>query len=89
MGNSEQLKKFKLRLTTETPVSIGGDQAKALSPYADYVFSEGNDSLIYLNHEVIQEYFKDGNGNANRELIDRYVNGITTGMDNNRSTPLS
>ena|GEM_PF-931118 len=85
MATSKTIRKFKLKLTTITPVSVGGDQGNALSPYADYVFGEDNKSLLYLNQRAIVAAMQGDNGLVDNDLMDRYVEGVGAGMDNNRS----
>lgn len=84
MATSDTMRSFRLRLTTVTPVSIGDDEAKTLSPYADYVFDQNGERLIYLQKDVIEKAFlKDGQ--VDSVLLSAYVEGISGSMDNNRS----
>ncbi len=72
------MKTYLLEIETLTPVGIGsGDK---LSPYADVIIDEANKQVHYINHEAVKNRLA-----AKPELIDDYVNGITGGMDNNRS----
>ncbi|TAK40941.1 MAG: type III-A CRISPR-associated RAMP protein Csm5 [Saprospiraceae bacterium] len=68
-----------LKLTTVTPVSIGGDQGSLLSPYSDYVVSTNGASLHYIHPDKLEQAV------AEKELLDEYVTYIQTGFDNNRS----
>lgn len=70
---------FQLKLTTVTPVSIGGDQGKLLSPYADYVLSDDETKVHYLRKELIEKVV------LKKEKLDDYIRFIQLGMDNNRS----
>lgn len=72
-------KTYQLSLTTLTPVSIGGDQADTLSPYADYVMSEDGNYIRYINQSIVEKAVLE------KGLLDEYVLFIQTGMDNNRS----
>lgn len=69
----------KLYFRTISPVSV--TTGEKFSPYSDFVF-EG-EYVYFLNHEKIKEAFKQ-KGNMD-SLIDEYVAGVATGMDNNRS----
>lgn len=69
----------KLYFRTISPVSV--TTGEKFSPYSDFVFEGGY--VYFLNHEKIKEALKQ---KANMEsLIDEYVAGVATGMDNNRS----
>lgn len=69
----------KLYFRTISPVSV--TTGEKFSPYSDFVFEGGY--VYFLNHEKIKEAFKQ---KANMDsLIDEYVAGVATGMDNNRS----
>lgn len=71
--------KHRFRLRTVTPVSIGADEAEALSPYADYVLSPDGQSVYYLDQRKIEQAVLEAN------LLDEYVTSIANRMDNNRS----
>lgn len=65
-----------LLLETVTPVSIGsGDK---LSPYSDFVLAGRN--VYYVNENEIKRALE-----SKPALMDEYVNGIVSEMDNNRS----
>lgn len=68
----------KLKLTTVTPVAVGGSKGDLLSPYADFVFSDDGKQLHYLNFERLSEAFDE-------EMLREYVRQIPLNMDNNRS----
>jgi len=70
--------KHKIQLTTLTPVCIG--TGSKLSPYADYVIDEQHKKIYYVNQELVKSRLEE-----NMKLIDEYVAGVTSGMDNNRS----
>ena len=70
---------FPLKLTTVTPVSIGGDQGKLLSPYADYVLSSDESYVYYLQKELIEKAVLE------KQKLGDYIRFIQLGMDNNRS----
>ncbi len=69
----------RLKLTTITPVCIGGNQDNRLSPYADYVVSNDGQHIQYINQKVLE------NAVMEADLLDDYVKYIATGVDNNRS----
>ena len=85
MAVSEILKIFRLRLTTLTPVSVGEDQAKALSPYTDYVFSDDGGHLLYINPNAVKNAFQKAGGKVDTALMDEYVRAINASIDNNRA----
>ncbi len=64
---------YQVKITTLTPVCIGDGQK--LSPFSDYKLK--GDKLIYLNQEVIKKALE-----KQPNLIDDYVRGIISGMDN-------
>lgn len=80
MTRIEELTSIKLRLYTETPVSIGGDEGKSLSPYADYVFSGDGKYLLYLNQQAISNAL-----GKDLSLMNEFVEAVRTRIDNNRS----
>jgi len=67
---------YQVKITTLTPVCIGDGQR--LSPFSDYKLKR--DKLIYLNQEVIKKALE-----KQPDLIDDYVEGIISGMDNTGS----
>lgn len=67
---------YQVKITTLTPVCIGDGQR--LSPFSDYKLK--GDKLIYLNQEVIKKVLE-----KHPNLIDDYVRGIISGMDNTGS----
>ena len=69
----------RLKLTTVSPISIGGDQADTLSPYADFIVTDDEQKIIYLKKEVIEQKVME------KGLLEEYVRSIQMGMDNNRS----
>ena len=69
------LRTHKLQLRTVTPVSIGADEADALSPYADYVI-EG-DAIVLLDKRKVEKAVLDAG------LLDDYVIGIGDSMESN------
>lgn len=75
---------LKLQLKTITPISIGSDKGDALSPYADYVFSNNGKQLHYLDLRKIENAVHDANAH-DANAIDEYVASIYRSMDNNRS----
>ena len=64
-----------LSVRTITPVSIGADEADALSPYADYVI-EGSQIVLLDKRRVEQAVLAAG-------LLDEYVTGIGDSMEQN------
>lgn len=69
-------KTYTLSLETITPVSIGsGDK---LSPYSDFVMA--GEKIYYLNQNEIEKALE-----GKPHLMDEYVNGIVSEMDNNKS----
>jgi CRISPR-associated protein Csm5 len=69
----------RFRLRTLTPVSIGADEADALSPYADYVLSPDGKQIYYLDQRKVEKAVLAAG------LLDEYVTSIANRMDNNRS----
>ena len=69
-------KQYRIKITAITPVCIGDGQK--LSPFSDYKLKV--DKLIYLNQETIQQVLK-----TRPNLIEDFVNGIISGMDNTGS----
>lgn len=69
------LRTHKLKLRTVTPVSIGADEADALSPYADYVID--GDQIILLDHRRMEQAVREAG------LLDEYVTGIGDSMEQN------
>lgn len=70
------MNKLKIKITTVTPVTIGS--GNELSPYADYVID--NNRIYYIDRKKLQQKIaKDDN------LLESYVTGISSKMDNNRS----
>lgn len=70
---------YQLQLTTITPVCIG--TGTKLSPYADYVIDERHKKIYYIDQELVKRKLA-----QNVRLVDDYVAGVATGMDNNRSS---
>ncbi len=64
---------YQIKLTTLTPVCIGDGQK--LSPFSDYKLER--DKLIYIDHNRIKQTLV-----KYPNLINDYVNGIISGMDN-------
>lgn len=71
-------KNYPIRLTTITPVCIGTGQK--LSPYADYIIDEDSKKIFYIDQALVKRKIAE-----KLNLIDEYVHGVSTGMDNNRS----
>jgi len=68
-----------LKIKTITPISIGTDKGDVMSPYADFVFSQDGKMLHYLDLQKVENVVDQ------QQKIDEYVDGIKSGMDNNRS----
>ena len=74
--------RYKLKLTVVSPLSIGAERAKLLSPYSDYLVSEDSQHLLYLNKNKLEETIA-----QDRALLDIYLAEISGLMDNQtRST---
>jgi CRISPR-associated protein Csm5 len=69
---------LQLNIRTLTPLHIGDDKGKTLSPYADYVFSPDGRYLHYLNLKKIEQAV------MRAGALEEYV-GLIQSMDNNRS----
>ncbi len=69
---------LQLNIRTLTPLHIGDDKGKTLSPYADYVFSPDGRYLHYLNLKKIEQAV------MRAGALEEYVELIQS-MDNNRS----
>ena len=70
--------KSKLRITTVTPVTIGS--GVELSPNADYIIDK--EQVCFIDKgRMVKKIMQKGDS-----YLDRYVYGVTNGMDNNRST---
>ena len=67
---------YRIKLTTLTPVCIG--DGKTINPVTDYI-SDRN-QVHYLNKEKIAERLA-----GDDELMDRYMSGIISNMNNNRT----
>jgi CRISPR-associated protein Csm5 len=67
-----------LRLKVITPLHVGDDKGKMLSPYCDYVFSDDGQYLHYLNLSEVEKAV------INKNALEEYVSLIQS-MDNNRS----
>lgn len=75
---------FHLKLTTVTPVSIGGDQGLKLSPYSDYIFDDNGDSIRYVKTALIEKRIRDILAKDKKSnILDKYVSGVAQ-MENNR-----
>lgn len=68
--------KHRIKITTLSPVCIGNGQK--LSPIADYIYD--NKQIHYLNKAKIEEVLA-----QDSDLMDKYIQGIVYGMDNNRT----
>ncbi|MEZ4775452.1 MAG: type III-A CRISPR-associated RAMP protein Csm5 [Bacteroidia bacterium] len=77
MNTSEQIVSFNIRLTTESPVSIGADKAHVLSPYADYVVSHDGTQLHYIDKQKLEALL----GN-NLELRTAFIEELRSGILN-------
>ena len=74
-----------MKLTTVTPVSIGGDQGLKLSPYSDYIFDDNGDSIRYVKTALIEKRIRDILAKDKKSnILDKYVSGVAQ-MENNRS----
>src|SRR5690606_26891420 len=71
-------KNYPIRLTTITPVCIGTGQK--LSPYADYIIDENSKKIFYIDQALVKRKIAE-----KLNLIDEYVHGVSTRLDNNRS----
>jgi|GEM_PF-481194 CRISPR-associated protein Csm5 len=71
--------KHTLHFKTLTPISV--TTGEKFSPYSDFVFE--NDSVYFIDKEKLKQILQ---SKPNMEaLLDSYVAGVATGMDNNRS----
>lgn len=69
-------KSYTIQLTTLTPVCIGNG-GKMVST-SDYVFDKANKQIHYINKEAVAQKLANHD-----ELMDKYIQGIIYGMDNN------
>lgn len=69
---------MKLKLTTLSPVSIGNGQK--MNSFADYIYDAKQKKIHFINKHLIAEKLA-----LDDKLMNSYVSGITTGMDNNRT----
>lgn len=69
----------RFRLSCLTPVSIGGDLADRLSPYSDFVVSEDEAWVYYINQAKLEQAILE------KGALEDYISFIQSGMDNNRS----
>ena len=67
-----------IKLTTLTPVCIG--DGKTINPVTDYIYDRNRNQIHYLNKEKIAERLA-----GDDELMDRYMSGIISNMNNNRT----
>ncbi|MDR0753770.1 MAG: type III-A CRISPR-associated RAMP protein Csm5 [Prevotellaceae bacterium] len=68
----------KLEITTLSPVTIGS--GAEWSPYADYVIDKDKDLFYLLDRNKIIKKIAE-----NDRWLEQYVNGVASGMNNNRS----
>ena len=69
---------YRIKLTTLTPVCIG--DGKTINPVTDYIYDRNRNQIHYLNKEKIAERLA-----GDDELMDRYMSGIISNMNNNRT----
>ena len=69
---------YRIKLTTLTPVCIG--DGKTINPVTDYIYDRNRNQVHYLNKEKIAERLA-----GDDELMDRYMSGIISNMNNNRT----
>lgn len=70
---------YTLHFKTLTPVSV--TTGEKFSPYSDFVFE--NDAVYFIDKEKLKQILQ-SKPNIDA-LLDSYVAGVATGMDNNRS----
>ena len=70
------IEKTRLEITTITPVAIGS--GNELSPYADYVLDRNR--VYYIDRNKLQQKIA-----RNDQLLESYITGISSKMDNTRS----
>ena len=70
------IEKTRLEITTITPVAIGS--GNELSPYADYVTDRNR--VYYIDRKKLQQKIA-----HNDQLLESYITGISSKMDNTRS----
>lgn len=71
------IEKLKLRITTLTPVTIGS--GAELSPYSDYIIDK-NDVCFIDKKKLQDKILQKGD-----QYLEHYIQGVATGLDNNRS----
>lgn len=69
--------KVKLKITTLTPVTIGS--GAELSPYSDYIIDKNE--VCFVDKKKMQDKILQ----KGDQYLERFIQGIATGMDNNRS----
>lgn len=69
---------YRIKLTTLTPICIG--DGKTINPVTDYIYDRNRNQVHYLNKEKIAERLA-----GDDELMDRYMSGIISNMNNNRT----
>ncbi|MCF8222299.1 MAG: type III-A CRISPR-associated RAMP protein Csm5 [Bacteroidales bacterium] len=74
-----ELKNFKFKISTFSPVCISDTQDKVLSPYTDFVIKQGN--VHYIDHLEMDSYFA-----HNPSLVNIYSNKIKALYKGGRST---
>lgn len=67
----------KLKITTLTPVTIGS--GTELSPYSDYIID--NNKVCFIDKKKMQDKILQ----KGDQYLDLYIQGVATGIDNNRS----
>jgi CRISPR-associated protein Csm5 len=68
-----------MELVTLSPVSVTAGREAVLSPYTDFV--QERDSLVYLDPKKVERAL----ANAPSTVMDEFVRGVRSQMDNNRS----
>ncbi|MEL6132805.1 MAG: type III-A CRISPR-associated RAMP protein Csm5 [Bacteroidota bacterium] len=72
-------KKKHINLKVLSPLCIGNDQAETLSPYADFVVSEEEDQIHYIDKKEFEFAL------VTQNKMEEFAQQITDNMDNNRS----
>ncbi len=75
----DTLIQYKLNVHTISPVHIGDNDTRDLSPYADFILSDDGEQVHYLNEQVVLAAVQ-AQGKLNQ-----YLEGLRKGFDNNRS----
>lgn len=74
-----EAKTYQLKINTLSPVHIGDDAGRDLSPYSDFYLSNDEQEFCYVDPKVLESALQESG------KIEQYLEGINSKFDNNRS----